>query len=252
MADTWIVGIIVLFFASGGTLLGVTLQRVLPRTQLTPETRDVVKLVIGLIGTLSALVLGLMIGSARGSYDRQRQEIIELSSKIVALDRTLALYGRETKSLRDDFRGIVAAAADRLWPVDRSSSGRVDPSRTAESWYHGLQQLSPDGKDQRFYHDRAMDLATELLNGRWLLYQQSVGTISVLFFVVINFWFAIIFACIGVLAPRNWTVLVTLFLCGVSVAGAVVLAFELDQPFAGFMRMSSEPIRKALDQMGRQ
>ena len=252
MTDTWVIGIVVLLFTYAGTVLGFVLQGVLPKGQLVAETRDIVKLVIGLLGTLSALVLGLMISSARNSYDRQSQEVVELSSKIVALDRTLALYGPETKSVRDEFRSIVAAAADRMWPTDRSQPGRVDPSRAAETFYHRLQQLRPGSDDQRFYHGRAMNIATELLNGRWLLYQQSTSTISVPFVVVIIFWFALIFACIGILTPRTPTMFAMLFLCAVSVAGAVVLAFELDEPFAGVLRVSREPIQRALTRMGQQ
>jgi hypothetical protein len=250
MVESWVVGTLMLVISYGGTLAGCLLQGILPKTQLAEETRDIVKLVVGLIGTMGALVLGLLIGSARNNHEHQRQEIIELGSKIVALDRTMALYGAETKPMRDDFRTLVAAAIERMWPIDRSVPGRTDPSRLAEDWYHRLQKLHPVDEDQRFYHARAVGLATDLLNGRWLLYQQATGTISPPFAGMMVFWFGFIFACIGILAPRNPTVLVTLFLCAVSVSAAMVLASELDQPFAGFMRMSSEPMRKALTQLG--
>lgn len=251
MAGILGIGAIILSFTVGGMFVGYVLQGLLPKSQLTPETRDVAKLVIGLVGTLSALVLGLMISSAKGSYDRQRQEIIEMSTRIVLFDRNLALYGPEAQPIRDEFRRVVAAAKDRLWPKEWKSAGRIEPSRAADTLYHDLQRLAPTTPDQRFYHARALALATEVLNGRWLLYHQTTSSISIPLVAVIVVWFGLIFACIGMLAPRNTTVLVMLFICAVSVSGAVVLAFELDRPFSGIIRMSSEPFDRALDQLGR-
>lgn len=248
--DSWLVGIVVLAVAVGGTLGGWSIQPRLPGGDQAPGMRETVKLVIGLIGTLSALVLGLMIGTARTSFDRQRQEIIELSSRIISLDRALALYGPETAQLRAEFQALVKAAKARLWPSDRGTAPS-DPVLAGEHWHRSLHGLSPSGPDQRFYHARAVELGSALLDGRWLLYQQAAATISVPYVVVIVFWFGVIFAGIGTLAPRTPLVLVMLILCAASVAGAVVLAFDLDRPFDGLLRVSSEPMDKALVQLGR-
>jgi hypothetical protein len=251
MIEVWAVGVVVLVVCFGATLGGSLLRGVLPRTELTSQTRGVVKLVIGLVGTLSALVLGLMISSAKNSYDKQREEIIRMASKVVTLDRTLALYGPETKALRKEFRDIVVAAKERMWPSEWAKAGTVEPARAGETWFHHLHQLTPASKDQEYYFGRAIELSSALIQGQWLLYHLSASTVSVPFLAVITFWFAVIFAGLGVLAPRSATVLVMMFICSSSVAGAVVLAFELDNPYAGIIRMTTQPIEKAVNQLGR-
>jgi hypothetical protein len=86
---------------------------------------------------------------------------------------------------------------------------------------------------------------------RWLLYHQSVTTISAPMLFMITSWFVLIFVCIGLMAPRNSTVVGMLFVCALSVTGAMMLALDLDRPFEGVLRISSEPVQRALDQLGK-
>jgi hypothetical protein len=251
MTGNWLVGGWVLLFSFGGSLLGSLLQKVLPPTQLGEGTREVVKLAIGIIGTLSGLVLGLTITTAKASYDQQRRSIIEVSAKIVALDRTLALYGPEAKPVREEFRALVQKATKRLWPADGAEAGSTAPAQDAERWYLRLHRMAPSTDDQKVFHGRATGMATDLLNGRWLMHAQDVSSVSIPFVVVLTLWFGIIFGSIGLVAPPTWMGRVMLFLCALSVACSVVLAFELDHPFSGLMRMSDEPMRRAIDLLGR-
>jgi hypothetical protein len=94
--------------------------------------------------------------------------------------------------------------------------------------------------------ESALDLAEELLQTRWLG-TESVGvSIPLPFLVVLTFWLIIIFASFGLFAPRNATVLTSLFVCALSVAAAVFLVLEMDEPFDGVLTVSSEPMRYAL------
>jgi len=87
----------------------------LPDRHLDADSRDVVKLVMGLIATMAALVLSLLIASANSSYDRQSSELKALSANIILLDRTLKLYGPGAKEARDGLRDAIVQTHDRIW-----------------------------------------------------------------------------------------------------------------------------------------
>src|SRR5271167_3727685 len=111
---------IVLACVFGGALLGMALHRILPERHLSADSKDVVKLGIALTATMSALVLALLINSAKTSYDTQRNELTQLSAKTILLDRVLAHYGPEAKEARDLLRVSAAVMVDRIWPEERS------------------------------------------------------------------------------------------------------------------------------------
>ena len=67
----------------GGAILGMSIRAILPQPHLSPESKDVVKLGMALVGTSSALVLGLLIASAKGSYDAQSSELTLMSAGVV-------------------------------------------------------------------------------------------------------------------------------------------------------------------------
>ena len=89
-------------FVFGGALLGTALRAVLPQHHVTSETKDVVKLGVGLVATTAALVLGLLISSAKGSFDTQNSELTDMSSRVVLLDRVLAHYGPDAQDAREE------------------------------------------------------------------------------------------------------------------------------------------------------
>ena len=109
----------------GGALLGMLLRNFLPEHHLNADSKDVVKLGMALIATMSALLLGLLIASAKGSYDAQSGEVIQISANILQLDRVLARYGPETKEARDVLRR-TALSLDRNWSEGTSRSEKLD------------------------------------------------------------------------------------------------------------------------------
>src|SRR5271169_3633766 len=113
------IGLIVFACVFGGSLLGMVLRRVVPQHHLDKDSKDVVKLGMGLVGTMAALVLGLLLASAKASYDAQSAELTQVSANIVLFDRVLALYGPETAQARQTLRGAVTRGLDRMWPQDR-------------------------------------------------------------------------------------------------------------------------------------
>jgi hypothetical protein len=133
----------VFVFVFGGALLGMFLHAVLPERHMSNDSKDVVKLGMGLVATMSALVLGLLISSAKNSFDVQTAEVTEASAKIILLDRALALYGPEAEGVRDLLRSSVADTFERLWP---NSGATVSLSKESAS---GVESLTTESKDFR-------------------------------------------------------------------------------------------------------
>jgi hypothetical protein len=238
-----------------GALLGLIVQGRLPEHHVSKESQDVVKLGMGLIGTMTALVLGLLIASAKGSFDTQRNGLAQLSGNVIFLDRTLAHYGPETKDARDMLRDSVADTLQRAWPGENPQSGQPQAQGGTEGRYEGMyekiQELSPKNDAQRTMQAEAMKTALDLGKERWVLFAEKGSSIPTPFLVVMVSWLALLMASFGLFAPRNAMAVVTLLLCSLAVASAIFLILELDQPFGGVMQISSEPLRRALAQLGR-
>ena len=235
----------------GGALFGMFLRAVLPERHLSADSKDTVRLGMGLIGTMAALVLGLLIASAKGFYDTQSSELTEMSAKVVLLDRVLAHYGPETKEVRDLLHSTVARTLDLIWPKDRRQPPQIDPKAAGgESVYDKILELSPKTDAQRSLQAQAASLAIDLGKMRWLMLAQGGSFISVPVLVVVVFWLAIIFISYGLFAPRNAIAIATLFFCAVSVSGAIFLIVAMYTPFQGIMQISSAPLRNALAHLG--
>lgn len=232
-----------------GALVGVLLRSILPGHHLSAESKDVVKLGTGLIGTMSALVLGLLVASAKSAYDSQANELTEASAKVLMLDRVLAHYGPDAKDTRELLRQAVSRMIEKLWAPDVPATSRPT-SAEGEALYDSIQQLAPANEAQRALRSQAQQIALDLARTRMLLYAQQGSSVSVPFLVVVVSWITIIFISFGLFAPRNLTVIITLLLCALSVAGAMFLILELDHPFSGLIQLSSAPLRGALALIG--
>jgi len=242
------ISLVVLAFVFGGVLLGKFLRSILPQQHLSDASKDVVRVGIGLVVTTTALVLSLLIASAKAHYDTQGAELTEMCAKIVLLDRVLAHYGPETKEARDLLRADVVLALDQMWSKNRSSLERSSPAN--EVLYDRIQELSPRTDAQRSLQTQALNIALAIGQTRWLMYEQSAAAVSKPLLVVLVFWLTIIFISFGLYAPNNLTVVVSLFLSALAVSGAVLLILEMYSPFAGLIHISSAPLRAALAHLG--
>ena len=245
------VSLITLAFVFGGAVLGIFLRVRLPEDQVGADSRDVVKLGMGLVGTIAALVLGLLIASAKGSYDTQSAELTDMSSKIVLLDRVLAHYGPESKEARDLLRAAVVRTLDRMGSKEQSGSSQSDPSSSgAEVLYDKIQGLAAQNDGQRSIQAEALNIAISLGQTRWLMYEQRATSISIPLLAVLIFWLTIIFVSFGLFAPPNATVIASLFVTAPSVSGAIFLILEMYTPYAGLIQISNAPLRAALAHLG--
>ena len=235
-------------------LLGMFLRGVLPEHHLNDESKDVVKLGTGMIAMMAALVLGLLIASAKGSYDAINGGLLQSGSKVILLDRVMAQYGPETKEVRDQLRRTVASVIDQVWSTERTGhiDTKVPDSRTGlESLQDKLLQLSPQNGAQRWLQSRALEVTSDIAESRWLLVeQQGISALPMPFFVMLVSWLVIIFFGFGLLSPHNATVIVVLLVCALSAAGALYLIQELDRPYGGLITISSAPLQNALAYLG--
>ena len=238
----------------GVALFAMFFKRYLPENHLSAESKDVVKLGMGTIATLAAIVLGLLIATAKGTYDAQSGAIQEYAAKVMLLDRVLAKYGPETKEARDLLRGAVEATVNRFWPDDGVQAGNLAPGEAraaGEAMYDKIADLTPQNDGQRALKARALEATTDLAQERLRLFARHDGSLPLPFLVVLASWLVILFAGYGLLAPRNATVAAVLFVCTLSVSAAIFLLLELSTPFAGIMRVSSGPLHDALSVIGK-
>jgi hypothetical protein len=246
------ISLIVFLCVFGGAMLGMLLRRYLPEHHQSADSQRIVNLGAGIIGTMAALVLGLLVASAKGTYDAQNNELITVGAKVVMLDRGLALYGPEAKDSRDLLRRTVLQMIQRLWPQEKIAHSDSEDVRSFNpaTLYESIQRLSPKDEIQRTVKAFAIATMADIAQTRWLMFEQQSMSISRPLLGILVFWLTVNFFSFGLFAPRNATVIGTLFLCALSVAGAIFLIHELYRPFGGLIQIPSTTLRNALEQLG--
>jgi hypothetical protein len=238
-----------------GTILGMVLRAVLSEQHLSAESKDFVKLGMGLIGTMTALVLGLLIASAKSSFDTQRNGLAQMSGNVIFLDRTLARYGTETRDAREMLRASVADLLQRTWPAESPGSGSSGEKPGTEGRYEGLygkiEELAPKNDAQRTLQAQALTTASDIGQSRWGLFTQKGSSIPTPFLVVMVAWLTLLFASFSLFAPPKPVVVLTLLISALAVTSAIFLILELDRPFEGMIQIPSAALRSALTQLGR-
>jgi hypothetical protein len=246
--DPLTVGLIVFACVFGGALLGIFLHSSLPEHHLGADSKDIVKLGMGLVATMAALVLGLLVASAKGSYDAQSAELTKMSAHIALLDRVLAGYGPEAKEARELLRGAAARVLDQMWSED--GVPKAPPSAGGEILYDKVARLSPKNDTERSLQGHALSITMDIGKARWLMFEQATISVSMPLLVVLVIWLTAIFISFGLFAPYNATVVSSLFISALSVSGAVFLILEMYGPYAGVIQISSAPLRGALAHLG--
>ena len=229
-----------------GSLLGMGLQRLLPGHHLSKETQDVVKLSAGTIATLTALVLGLLVSSAKSSFDT-------MNTGVVMLDRTLARYGPETKPTREQLKRSIAAGIEAVWPTQKTGV----PALTAFERANGmelvqdrLRELTPQSDGQRQLLAQAQQIVADLTQTRWLLLEEAQTELPRSLLLILVFWLALLFVSFGLFAPPNATALTVLGVGACAISAAIFLVLELNRPLDGMIKISSAPLLNALQHLG--
>ena len=238
---------VIFILTLGGIFLGAMLRHTLPKHHLSEDTQNVVRLGVGLIATIAALVLGLLIAAAKGSFDTQNTQVKQITADLILLDNILAQYGPEARPIREQMRATIGPFADRLWREKQAGAAApFETNAAAEKVYLDIQGLSPQNDLQRSLQSRAAQLSNDLAQTRLLLFVESDSLIPIPFLAILAFWLVIIFASFSLFSPLNVTVFTCLSLFALSAACAILLILELSQPFTGLLSISSAQLRNAL------
>ena len=229
----------------GGIVAGTALRRALPDHHLAKETQDVVRLGAGLIATIAALVLGLLIGGAKGSFDTRSTQLKQLTANVILLDNLLGQYGPEVTPLRRQLRGAINPLIDRLWH-EKITAEPFTTNIEGEKVYLAILALSPQTEIQRSLQARAVQVANDVAQTRFLLFAETENQIPKPFLGILVFWLFIIFLSFSLFSDLNATALAFLCVFGLSASCAIYLILELNEPFSGLMRISDIPLRNAL------
>jgi hypothetical protein len=237
----------------GGALFGTYLRLLLPHHHLQEDSRDVVKVVVALTATLSAVLFSLLIASAKNFYDAQTTEVEQLASRVVLLDRMLSVYGPEAAEARAELRSAVAAAVERVWPTRPTEASDLtlpQGRRAPEVFFGKIVELTPRTEPQRIAQAQAIQIALSLGEIRFLMFSQSGNTVPAIFLAVLLFWVVVLFGGYGLLTRINGTMVAILLVSALSIASAMYLIVEFNHPFDGAIRISATIMRDALAQMG--
>ena len=238
----------------GGASFGMYLQKVLPKHHLSDDAKDVIKVSMAMVATMAALVLGLMTASAQSSLADKESELRGAAAQIILLDRTMALYGEETREARDLLKQLVIARVNQSWPEE--NAGGVAPEAIgADTGIGQLQQkilaLSPQNDAQRWFQSNALQISRDIAAAQWSTFELVGSQIHWPFLVIVVFWLTMVFASFGLFAPLNASAISALSVAALAVAGAIYLILAMDQPYGGLIKISSAPARAAIAQLGR-
>jgi hypothetical protein len=256
--------IIVFVLLLGGTGLGTLLRPLLPQEHRRHETLQLVQLVIGMLVTFAALVLGLLTASAKTSFDTVTSDLRTYAAQLIQLDTRLREYGESAEPPRLALRAYTAAAIASTWPREARPPGnyypivaQVDPSKLEStelgellnSVGRSINSLTPH---DHFHVVLAADLEEHFMrvtDTRWRLIEEAHGSISGPFFTMLALWLVLIFVSFGLIAPRGPLAGVTILLGAVSISSAVFLIVCLNTPFEGIIAIPSDSMREALAHM---
>lgn len=249
-----LIAFIIFAFMLGGILLGSTLRVILPDDHTQADSKDILMASAGMMATLIALIIGLLVTSAKGTYDVTTLRITQVGAKIITLDYYLSRYGPEAKEVRELLPQAIASGIERIWPNESKHGAdlaKMESETEMADVYNKIRELSPKNDSQKYLQTRALQLMDDIMQLRWMVIEQSQTNLPRVFLVVLTFWLTVLFAQFSLLAPRNRTAMAALFICAISMSGAIFLILELNQPLEGAIKMSSTPLHKSLLLIGK-
>jgi hypothetical protein len=252
--EAWAIALVTFVSVLAGAFLGMMLQRILPEHHLSAGSQEVVRLVAGLMATLSALVLGLLIASSKSSFDALGDDFRRGAAEVIAVDRLLAQYGPEAREARAHLKHYYKERIARLFPErpdDARPGGTLTDASALEAFGSELRSLTPRTDAQRAILERVEHVFDSVSDARWLAFEQATSTTPPLFLAVLVSWLVMMFASFALFSPRHGTALVALFCGALAVATSIFLIEEMNDPLGGVIAISSAPMRNALTVLGR-
>jgi hypothetical protein len=217
---------------------------------LASEAKEVVRLTTGLMTTMTGLVLGMLVSSAKSFYDARRNEVADMSMQIVVIDRLLTEYGPEIAEIRAQFRQLVEVGVERIWPRQASLPFDLKPMGQGQILVDQIQLLEPKNDRQASAIARITSLTLVLQQSQWSMFLKTEQrAIPPLLLLVVVSWLSAIFFSFGLFAAPNAIVLTTFAVGALGVSSAIFIIRAMYTPFAGALKISPAPILKALDEM---
>lgn len=247
-------GLLVTLSCYSGAMLGGAISKRLPEDYLCNNSRDTIKLGVGLIATMTALILGLLTASSKGVFDAVDKSIRQTAADVLLLDRTLANYGSETDTIRLQLKRLVEKRTHEIWPeqgevvLDANTKSAEVP---IEELAHRIRKLQAQNDEQKWLQQRAIKLSDQVLEARWLVLAGLSNSVSQPFLVALTVWLAVTFTTFGLLAPQNAVVRTIIGVCALTVGSAVFLIQEMEQPFDGAVRVSPASLHYAIERLNR-
>jgi hypothetical protein len=245
-----VVSFVVFVLVWTGALFGMRLRRTVPLDHLSTDAKDTIRLAVGLLVTMTSLVLGMLVSSAKTYFDSQRNVVAQMSSQIILLDNLLQTFGPDSKPLRIELRSDLEHAIDRIWPKEGPKLSRLKPGDYDKKVNAQIELLVPRNATEDSAKAQIVTNIQQLRQTYWLMFLNSEQTtVSLLLLAVVTAWLVTIFISFGMFAPPNSTVMVTLLICAMAVSAAIFIIMEMYSPFNGIMRISPVAVRDALIQM---
>lgn len=237
----------------GGALLGFLLKRIVPERHTDEATEGHVKVVLGMLSTLTSVVLGFVTAEAKNSFDNAAKIVSDAAVRVVSIDRVLADFGEEANAIRGRIKQEAQRWADRInSPAgDRNVDlGVVKRGEELEDLVTGIKALKPSSDHLAQEQARAIDLATEIMHDRWLLTTDRAASTPTVFLLVVLAWLGLEFFIFGLFASPTPPVVLATFLGAVTVASAMFLVLDLEAPTSGVMRVSTKSLERAIAILG--
>jgi hypothetical protein len=233
-----------------GVQLGNVIRKYSPEQHRSGDSRDAIRSGSAFIGTLAALVLGLMVSSASKNFDVLNSGLTENAASYIDLDRVLAQYGNEANAARDLLKIGVDSEIQRIWPKDGVDIMPISFSPEMEAVAGALRVLNPADDSQKILKARAIQLLGGALQQRWQVVAQAHTYVPTAFVVIVVFWFTVLFAVFTLLSPSNKMVNLFMLFCTIAVAGGILLVLDMSQPFSGLIIVNRGPMEAALGLLG--
>jgi hypothetical protein len=234
---------------SCGALIGLGLARRLPETHLSDNGRIAVSVAMAVVGTLTALVIGLMISTASSAFSARVNAVETLAMDIVKLDRVLRRYGPDTDGTRNLVGRYAAMKADELTRRGEEATPSADTLALLETIDDQVTQLQAADDRGRRLKEQAIGLLEAISAARWLLAEQADITVPPPFLILVILWLTLLFASFGLFAPRNATVVAFHILGAAAISGGILMILELGTPTQGLVRVPIAPLEAAAEQL---
>jgi hypothetical protein len=192
-----------------------------------------------------------LIAGAKANFDTRSGEVEQFAGNLTLLDRELAHFGPEMKGPRETLRAFTARKIALAWPHRGEASAAHDPETVQEldDIQQKLRAFAPQAQGQSEGRSNALQLVGELKRTSRMLVVQHSDRTPRPFFVALTFWLSMLYLSHALFAPLNRTVVAAMLVGAFSVALALNLIFDTEQPFSGLVRISPAPMEQALEEM---